>query len=764
MGECERAPRPARGDANRARAAASAAAAVVGFLIALSAQAAPSASIGDSAAASAPRPKIGLALGGGGARGAAHLGVFRVLEELRIPIDYCAGTSMGAILGALYSCGLSPEEMTEQIGRTDWDAIFHDAPSRRDTSLRRKEEDLLPLFGFELGVERYGIVLPPGIIAGQRLQLLLRSLTLCSIDMEGFDELPIPFRAVACDLSTGEMVVIDHGDLSDAMRASMAIPGAFTPARLEGRLLVDGGIVQNLPVETARAMGAQVVIAVDVGSPLPEIEESRPSFVGVAARALNLLTRGNSRASREALVAGDVLINPGLPGIDIASFGSMLEAAKAGEEAARARIEDLRRYSVSEEEYAAWKSRVRGWAEEHAGRLRIESIEVSGTRRVSPDLIRRRIRTQPREQLDIDVLRDDLDRIARIGEFEMIDFSVTGREGARTLVIRVREKSWGPGYLCPGLGIEGNFDAEADFLATLLYRRAFANRLGGEWRAILGVGDVLSLDSDFDQPLVESGLVFVSPSIHLLDDKGRFRTPEGQPELERIRRAHGQIDLGARVGEALELRAGALRGRIEAEFDSGPETPRLREELGAFEGRILFDRLDEYPLPRAGSRLQADLTLSREGLGADRGYDRLLIALQHAQSVGRNTILLRSIFGTDFDSGLPPYDPHTLGGFLRLSGFEPDALAGDAVTYVALAYYREIDRLAPYLGRGIVAGCAVEAGEVWGRLEAFRPRDLRPAGLIFLGARTILGPVHLGYGQSEGGERAGYLFIGKPFD
>lgn len=725
--------------------------------------AAPVASPSHAAADPPSRPRVGLALGGGGARGAAHLGVFRVLEELRIPIDYCAGTSMGAIMGALYASGMSPREMAEQIERVDWAALFHDAPARRDLSLRRKEEDQLPLFGFELGVERDGIILPAGIIAGQKLQFLLRTLTLSAADLESFDDLPIPFRAVACDLSTGEMVVLDRGNLADAMRASMAIPGAFTPAASGRRILVDGGIVQNLPVQTVRAMGADAVIAVDVGSPLLEIEDSGPSFVGVAARALDLLTRANSRASRETLGPGDLLITPDMPDIDIASFDRMLAAARHGEEAARARLEDLRRFSVSEEEYAAWKARVRDWVEGHSAKVRIASIEVAGTRRVSPGLITRRIRTRAGDELDIDVLRLDLERIGRIGEFERIDFLLSGSTEARKLVIQLREKSWGPGYLRLGLGIEGNFDADADMVATLHYRRAFANRLGGEWRAILGAGDVLSCDTDFYQPLVPSGILFISPSARIMYDKDRFYLAEGVPVVGRIHWYHGQIDLGLQAGNAVEMRAGVRRGHFKGESEVAPFPILSEEPVGAFTGRLLYDRLDEYPLPRSGRLLQADLTFSRKALGADRRYERLLARLANAGSYGRNTLLLRAIFGTDFDSHLPLYDRHTLGGFMRLSGLEPDALAGDAVTFASLAYYREVDRLTPFLGRGIVLGCAVEAGEVWRRLDAFRLRDLRPAGLLFAGGKTVLGPVYIGYGSTKQGETAGYFYIGKPF-
>ena len=224
------------------------------------------------------RPKIGLALGGGGARGTAHIGVIRALEEMHIPIDYVAGTSMGSIIGGLYSCGYTPDEMEKLIGSIPWDTLFQDAPDRKDQSFRQKEDDFERLIPFEFGLnlKKGGLVLPPGLIAGSKLGFVLENATMPCASVTNFDQLRIPFRAVATDIQTGKPYVMSSGDLARVIRASMAIPAGFTPVEIDGHLLIDGGESENLPVQTVLAMGADIVIAVNVGSSGAEIGGQAP--------------------------------------------------------------------------------------------------------------------------------------------------------------------------------------------------------------------------------------------------------------------------------------------------------------------------------------------------------------------------------------------------------------------------------------------------------------------------------------------------------
>jgi len=260
------------------------------------------------------RPKIGLALGGGGARGAAHVGVLRVLEEMHVPVDYVAGTSMGAVVGGLYASGMSPDEIESALTQIDWNDTLTDRTQYKDLPFRRKEDENRYLTSFEAGLRGRRLTLPSGLQSAQKVRFLLQSNLIDVAHIHDFSELPIPFKAVAADIETGEAVVLDHGDLSEAIRASMSIPGVFSPIEIDGRMLVDGGIADNVPVDVVRAMGADVVIAVDVGGPLLKREQMGSMFA-VTSQVLTILTRRNADLQ---LKDATIVLAP-----DVSRYGAM---------------------------------------------------------------------------------------------------------------------------------------------------------------------------------------------------------------------------------------------------------------------------------------------------------------------------------------------------------------------------------------------------------------------------------------------------------
>ena len=260
---------------------------------------------------SGERPRIGLALSGGGARGAAHIGILKVLEREHIPVDYIAGTSMGAIVGGMYASGMSPEEIETQLTAVDWDDVFDDNIDRADRSFRRKDDDRLWMIPHKPGFNDGKIKLPPGLVQGQKISNLLTALTLHVADIDDFDDLGIPFRAVAADIRTGEKVVLDSGSLATAIRASMSIPAILSPVAWGDMMLVDGGIASNLPIETVRAMGADIIIAVDISTPL-QGEDVAQSILSIAEQMSGFLTRRNVEAELRTLGERDILLVPEL--------------------------------------------------------------------------------------------------------------------------------------------------------------------------------------------------------------------------------------------------------------------------------------------------------------------------------------------------------------------------------------------------------------------------------------------------------------------
>ncbi len=258
----------------------------------------------------AQRPKICLVLSGGGARGAAHVGVLKVLEEYRVPIHCIAGTSMGALVGASYATGTTVAELEKVTHQISTELLFKEKPPRAELAMRRKSDDYRPYFGPEFGIGDGKLKLPKGVITGVQLESVLRQLSKAK-GYYHFDDLPIPFRAVATDLVTGHAVVFSQGELANVMRASMSVPGAIAPAEFDGMMLVDGMLTSNLPVDAARAMGADIVIAVNVGTPLLK-RDQLDGILGVTGQMLSILTEQNVQASLASLKSTDILITPEL--------------------------------------------------------------------------------------------------------------------------------------------------------------------------------------------------------------------------------------------------------------------------------------------------------------------------------------------------------------------------------------------------------------------------------------------------------------------
>jgi len=706
------------------------------------------------------RPRIGLCLAGGGARGGAHIGVLRVLEELRVPVDCIAGTSIGSIIGGLYAVGMSPAEMDSALARIDWFALLDDSPPRRLANFRRKEEDRLPYFKFELGIGKDGLKLPAGLMAGSKLLFLLRALTLPAVGIDDFDELPIPFRAVASSLDDGTMVVIDHGSLADAMRASMAIPGAFTPHVIDGQALVDGGILRNLPYDVVKSMGADIVIVVDVGKPLGDLDRD-PSVAGVLLQTVDLAIAANTRESLAELADGDLLLVPDLEGIGAESFDRMAEAVKLGVTEAKQHTELLQRLAVSEAEYEAWRAGVRAGV--GTDRIQIDEIRVASPSRIDPRRIRDQVRSQPSAPLDVDVLADDLARIYRIGEFELVDFSFEpGNDPpAWDLAIRTRDKRWGPNYLRFGAAMVGHLNGQADFALLLYHRLAAINRLGAEWRNQASVGDLLGLDTEFYQPLSMNGRFFVAPRFQGQFDKRQRWLDFNVSDLVSSQQYQGRLDLGLNMSHWGELRLGAYHGHYSGSTNNVPGS--LDETLGGWRGRLFFDQLDSPFFPQHGWAFLLGGRLSRDYLGATTDYDRLIGRLEGATTTGRTSFIGRLEAGSSFQTELPFHDRFELGGFKRLSGLERGRVFGDDMAILVAGLQVRLASLNPLMGGNVYLGLAAEAGQAWERDEKPALNDLLLGGTVYLGVESLMGPFYLGYGWTEGGYNTLYLLLGQTF-
>jgi NTE family protein len=713
------------------------------------------------------RPTIGLVLAGGGARGGAHVGVLKVLEELQIPVDVIVGTSMGSIIGGLYASGMSPDQMQIEIGAIDWIDVFDDAPSRKNLSFRRKQDDNAALFDFEVGVGKSGFKLPAGFIAGSKLNFILRKLTMPAATIQDFDDLPIPFRSVAGDLSTGDAVVIDSGELTLALRASMAIPGVFTPVEWNGHTLVDGGIVRNLPVDIMRAIGPDIIIAVDVGTqPKELVEGEEKSAFGVAKQTVSLMSKRPNQEQRDMLTERDFLMIPDLSMVttmDFVKLDTAIEQGIAVTEPFRERLAEL---SVSDTEWERYLKRHRTSIEEASAAITIDEVEVKGLERLHPRIVQRRIRTQPGGTLDLEALKDDLERINEIGEFDQVGFQIVPDGDRNRLEINAHEKSWGPNFLRMGLKLESNLEGEGDFGVLLNLRKAPINGRGGELQSIIEIGDRDAIAAELFQPVHYSGFMFVAPQVFYERDQDEFFLPNDELSVLDIERVGARFDVGVQFRNWGEIRLGVQSTQVDVEELSGTLGRSGSVDANGWVAEAALDRLDNKFFPRSGASGFIKAELAREDLDSDDQFDRFEARITQAWSIKKSTLLGSVRLGGDADDDrdLPAYADFRLGGFFNLSGIERDRLAGDLFSFGGVAYYWQVRQLPDLFGGGVYVGATLEHGNVWEDEDDVGFDDAINAGSIFVGAETILGPLYVSYGRAEGGREAWYLLLGNIFN
>ena len=699
------------------------------------------------------RPRIGLALSGGGARGAAHVGVLKVLDSMRIPVDCIAGTSMGAVVGGAFAAGNSPEEMEALIAKTDWADVFTDRPPRAEVSARRKADDYKPLFAPEFGVGPGGMKLPRGAVAGVTVEGFLRNLAAPAVALDDFDHLPIPYRAVAADIATGQAVILSKGNLMSAMRASMAVPGALAPVERDGRLLVDGGIANNLPIELVRSLCADVVIAVNISTP-PFNREEITSALSVVGQLISLLGKETVDRQLASMRAHDILITPELGDISAGSFERQLEAIEKGMEATRKAGAFLQRYALPEVEYAQWRS-TRARSGPVLGM--VDSVEIDGVARTNADVLGALINTQSGMQLSATQLNADLRRVFGRGDFDAVDYRIVDEAiNKRKLVVSVHEKDTGPDYLRFGLGFSTNFNGDAGFNALASYRRTWLNSLGGEWLTEVQAGEHTYVSSEFYQPLHRRGQWFIAPYVQwgqvrrdLFDDGNRIAS-------YRIRESRVGADVGRVLGTWGEVRLGPVARQAEASLAVGdPLLPNVSGSVSGVRLRTVGDTLDSPWFPRTGHRVVANLFANTTGAR----YRRLEASWTGAYSTGEHSVAMTAYGGTALSGRIPVYDAFSLGGPLKLSAYRNGQFSGERATLVSLRYYHRQLRLPSIIGSGVYLGGSLEAGRIDRRFGTSETTGRLWSSSVFLAAETFFGPMFFGVAFGPNSTRSLYLIV-----
>ncbi len=703
------------------------------------------------------RLRVGLVLGGGGARGAAHIGVLKELERLRVPVDVVVGTSMGAIVGGLYSAGMTPEELEELVSELNWVEALDDSPSRDNLSFRRKQDDVQFPIDFDLGYRDGEFQLPQGVIRGHNLDLILRELTLDVSGVEDFDALPVPFRAIASDLVTGEAWVMGSGDLATAIRASMSVPGVFAPVSFDDRLLVDGGLVGNLGVDVIQEIGVDVIIAVDVEFPLYS-EQDLDSSLAVYEQMMTILIRKDTLRQIDRLSPQDILIRPELGTFASTDFPGSRTTIEPGEEATRVHSERLAELAVSEEEYEAYLASRQG-VQPIEGT--VDFVRIVHDDEVSSSVVDRLLELEPGDPIDPERFAAEAERLYGLDLFGSVGYRLL-RDGDRIGVeFRARPKDWGPSFLQFGMSIEDDFEGSTAFNLTTRVRRPAVNTLGAEWRTDLQLGTAPLLQTELYQPV--GSRWFIAPNVRAGQrNLNAFATDSAVARL-RLSEAELRIDAGAEIGTFGEFRSGLFRGVGEGRVKVGdPSIESFDFDTGGAFAALRFDTLDASQFPRRGLRSELRWTLSRPGLGADSDFDTVEADITTVWSRGKTSITLGLDYATTLESDGAIQDFFPLGGFLRLSGLDRGQISGPHAALGRLVIYRRIGNTAGGLFEvPIYLGASVEAGNVWQSRDDISFDSMITNGSLFLGMDSILGPVFLAAGFAESGETNFYLFVGS---
>lgn len=693
------------------------------------------------------------------------MGVLRVLEENRIPVDCIAATSMGAVVGGLYASGMSAQDMQARLANVNLADIAFDVEQRSDLPQSQREDSRL--YVGSVGLDAGGVKLPAGLVQGNRLQALLQEWTSAVPLNAPFDTLPIPYRAVATNLSTGDEVVLDHGSLPLAVRASVAMPGLFAPAEFDGTALVDGGIVDNLPTDVARSMGAEVLIAVNISSPLRPLD-ALSSPANVMQQMLGILIHQNVGRQRAQLTRDDVLIEPTLE-LGFSDFAHASAAIEAGAAAARAALPCLRQFALPPEQYAIYRA-------VHVARtpaaVRLAHVDVRTRGSIPAERIRAYLHVHTGDLYDPLAVNRALQSLVTSGDFESASQQLIEDGNGPRLVIDAKEKSWGPNFLLFGLGLSSSSNDEGGFRLNLGYRRPWLTPSGLELRADGTLGsDLLHLHTELRQPLSTSIGYYVAPYAeferrfaNVYDDASDVRLTQYHLQTERV-----GVDFGLPLARLGDFRIGLAYSHAygsaiyNVPLDDGTLLyPSIYGREVSARAKLVIDQLDDPLFPRTG--YFTELRAERSVFGQSSPFTELYGKAIGAVSFGRHSLNASVEAGGDI-GGQNAANPlgFTLGGFQHLSAYAADQLSGNSVLYAQITYLNQLMRFETSPLQGLYAGISFEAGNVWQQGDRFASGSLKRSVTFFSSVTSSFGPLYFGIALAPGGRRNIYFQLGHTY-
>jgi NTE family protein len=708
------------------------------------------------------RPRVGVAFGGGSARGLAHVGILRWFEEHHIPIDRVAGTSMGGLIGGAYASGMSAEEIAHLLATTDWDAMFGSS-SFRYKNIRRKQDARAYPSRIEFGI-KHGLVPPVALNNGQQVDFLLTRIGGAYTQLQSFDDLPTPFRCVSVDLITAQPVVLDRGSLPDAMRATMSLPGIFPPIEIDGRVLVDGGAMNNVPADVVREMGSDVVIAINVGY-MGEKRTVNYSLMGLMGSTVDVMMQASTR---RAMQAADIIINPRLEGFGSLDWRKNEALADAGYKAVEAMKDELMPLALDDAAWAAYEETRRARRKLASGAP--EFLSIVGAVDRDQRRMEQVLKTHLGHPLDVEALEFDLETFTGLDRYETVGWQLITQEGRLGLQIRARQRTYAPPFLMLGVSLQNTTTDEFDFQLAARYLAFDVAGSGSELRVDAAVGVQPNIGFELYRPLGDTPF-FVSGSALAIQRTFNFIQDDIIIAKYNGTRTSVGLDGGVNLGRDEELRAGITYGYLRASISAG--NPLLPEASGReVRARIrwLHDNQDSPAVPSGGARANATISYLFDSpeapnpLEPDRSNDDLMQA-EFESSIfwslrRRDRLFVVAGAGTSFDGKPLPTEQYFLGRPLFLGAYDPGALRGDNFAVLTAGYLRGVGRLPDFLGGPIFLGGWLENGSAFDDLDKARLRTNGSVGAIL---DTLIGPVIVGGSFSFSGDWRYYIGVGRLF-
>ncbi|WP_324170611.1 patatin-like phospholipase family protein [Sulfurimonas sp.] len=714
------------------------------------------------------RVKIALVLSGGGARGGAHVGVLKVLEEKKIPIDMIIGTSMGSFVGGLYASGVSADDIKEMLVTTDWKKHIRTDFDRKDTPMRVKEVEYIYQGRLGIGVNKDNkIVLPTGVLKRQPLLMKFMQETQNSQNIKDFDNLPIPFRAVATNILNGEAVVLKSGSLAKVIYASSSIPGGLQPINIDGIDWVDGGVSDNLPIQLAKDMGADIIIAVDVSEKFEDTIDVNSYFV-VLGQMVNILMRKNADESILKLNDTDILITPdlnGFGGLDADKYAQII--SKGAEATSKIYEKKLKHLSISDQDYEKYKQQQRVLKKFEAPI--IDAIEIVNPTYLSDESILKRIKIKVGDRLDENLLRKNLMHIYNMTIFDSVEYALKEVDGKNILII-ITTPSWNNhGEMNFAFGIEDDFTGHSSYSLKVGFINFGINKLGAEWKNDFEIGRRQRAYTEFFQPLDTMQRYYVKSAflyeniIDLLPFKN-----DSAIELE-SKRYGASFAVGAHFTTNYEFELGiaAYKDFLDISLIDGASNEYAARPIYA---SVLVDNLDNLNFPNTGVKSTLKWTKEMKGLGSDYEHEKIYFDIEKPLTFYNNNFTAYLQVGTVYKNNndsdkLMLNDKFVLGGLFNMSGYRPYSLIGNHMALGVLKYrYRIKDGgFFGSLNAPLYAGFSLEIGDAWNDGDKETLSSFKKSGTFYGAADTFLGPVYLAFGFAQDGEQSFYLYLGEKF-